>query len=86
MSLSTAFGITEDDITTVLRQNAAQVANTNGQKFEVMAEQLHNDWTDVEFDRIADAALDGGLEMDEQTDAAHAEIRAILVEQGVLKR
>lgn len=86
MSLSMAFGITEEDITTVLRQNAVQVANSNGVPFDIMGEQIFNDWTDLEFDRVAKAALDGGVEMDDQVEAAYAEIRDILVEQGVLKR
>lgn len=81
-----AFGITEVDIETVLQQNAAQVANADGQSFESMSEKIYDDWTDIEHNRIADAALDGGVDMDDQTNAAHAEIRAILVEQGVLKR
>lgn len=86
MSLAMAFGITEEDITNVLRQNAAQVANSNGVPFDIMGEQIFNDWTDLEFDRVAKSALDGGVEMDDQVDAAYAEIRAILVEQGTLKR
>lgn len=86
MSLSMAFGITEEDITTVLRQNAAQVAKSNGVPFDIMGEQIFNDWTDLEFDRVAKAALDGGVEMDDQVEAAYAEIRDILVEQGILKR
>ena len=86
MSLSMAFGITEEDITTVLRQNAVQVANSNGVPFDIMGEQIFNDWTDLEFDRVAKAALDGGVEMDDQVEAAYAEIRDILVEQGILKR
>lgn len=86
MSLSMAFGITEEDITTVLRQNAVQVANSNGDPFDIMGEQIFNDWTDLEFDRVAKAALDGGVEMDDQVEAAYAEIRDILVEQGILKR
>jgi hypothetical protein len=86
MTLAAAFGITEADIETVLQQNATQVANTDGQSFETMAEKIYDDWTDIEHTRIADAALDGGIEMDDQTNAAHAEIRTILVEQGVLKR
>lgn len=81
-----AFGISEVDIETVLQDNAAQVANTGGQSFELMSEKIYDDWTDVEHNRIADAALKGGAEMDDQTNAAHAEIRTILVEQGVLKR
>lgn len=86
MSLAMAFGITEEDITNVLRQNAAQVANSNGVPFDIMGEQIFNDWTDLEFDRVAKSALDGGVDMDDQVDAAYAEIRAILVEQGTLKR
>lgn len=86
MSLAMAFGITEEDITNVLRQNAAQVANSNGVPFDIMGEQIFNDWTDLEFDRVAKSALDGGVEMDDQVEAAYAEIRAILVEQGTLKR
>ncbi len=86
MSLDMAFGINEEDITTVLRQNAAQVANTNGVPFDVLGEQLFNDWTDLESYRVAKAALEGGLDLDEQTEAAYMEIRAILVEKGVLKR
>ena len=86
MSLAMAFGITEEDITNVLRQNAAQVANSNGVPFDIMGEQIFNDWTDLEFDRVAQSALDGGVEMDDQVEAAYAEIRAILVEQGTLKR
>lgn len=80
-----AFGITEDDIQTVLSNNAVFVANSEGRSFEQMAEVLLNGWGGDELDRIENAALDGGIDMDEQTDAAHAEIRAILVEQGVLK-
>lgn len=86
MSLSMAFGISEDDLATVLEMHAAHVANTNGVPFSVMAEQLFNDWSSTEFDRVAAAALDGGVDMDDQTSAAYEEIRAILVEQGVLKR
>ncbi len=86
MSLSQAFGITEEDLAAVLRQNSLQVANTNGVSFDAMAETIFNDWSDVEFDRVASAALDGGVEMDDQTSAAYSEIRSIFVEQGVLKR
>jgi hypothetical protein len=86
MNLTAAFGIAENDIETVLRNNAALVANTAGQSFEQMSEKIFDDWTDIEHNRIADAALDGGVDMDDQTNAAHAEIRTILVEQGVLKR
>lgn len=87
MDISMAFGITEEDICTVLLKNVSQVANSDGKSFEDMADAIFNNWCGgVEFDRIAGAALDGGTEMNDQTEAAHAEIREILLEQGVLKR
>jgi len=86
MSLAMAFGITETDIETVLRQNSLRIANSDGRSFSEMAESIHDDWCGgPEFDRIASAALDGGTDMDDQTDAAHSEIKAILIEDGVLK-
>ena len=86
MSLAMAFEITEDDIEHVLQVNASQVANTDGKTFAQIAADLHNDWAGGELDRISAAALDGGVDMDDQIDAANAEIRTIMVEQGVLKR
>lgn len=86
MTLSTAFGISEEDITNVLRQNAVHVANTKGLSFAALGEHLYCDWTNVELARVAKAALNGGVELDQQTNAAYGEIRTILVEQGVLKR
>jgi hypothetical protein len=87
MSLSMAFGISETDVFVVLRQNAALVTNSEGKTFDQMADDIFDSWVGgVEPDRIAQAALDGGTDMDEQTTAAHAEIRAILVEEGILKR
>lgn len=77
-----AFEITEDDICSVLRQNWALVGNTKGLAFEAMATELLGR---LDHDRIASAALKGGVDLDDQVSAAHAEIRAILVEQGVLK-
>lgn len=85
MSLRSAFEVTAEDIENVLRQNAVQVANSEGKPFDVMAEEIHGVWDD-EFDRVAKAALDSGVELDEQTDGAYGEIRSILVEQGILKR
>lgn len=85
MSLTTAFGISEEDIENVLLANAVKVANSGGKDFEAMAQEIYNEFDDEDFDRVAKAALDSGTEMDEQTDGAYAEIRLILVEQGVLK-
>lgn len=86
MKPSAAFGISEEDITHVLRQNAVHVANTNGVSFAALGEQIFATWTDKEFDRVAMAALVGGVELDDQTMTAYGEIRTILVEQGVLER
>jgi len=85
MNLSAAFEVTEDDIATVLSQNADLVVNKGSKLFSEMAEQLHDNWLGGVLDRIALAALDGGTDLDDQTTAAHAEIRTILVEEGVLK-
>lgn len=80
------FGISEDDIETVLRQNSAQVVNSQRLSFEALAALIFDEWSGgIEHDQIEAAALDGGLTMDEQTTAAYAEIRQILVESGHLK-
>lgn len=94
MSLDQAFGITEEDVETVMQNNAVHVANSQGLSFEVMASTIFGDWSSDIHDRIASAALaadaEPGADDEEilmtQTDAAHAEIRIILVEQGILKR
>lgn len=81
-----AFEATDEDVFLVLRNNALQVANTDGVPFETMAEQLIASFDFDDQLRVAQAALDGGCELEEQTVAAHAEIRAILLERGVLKK
>lgn len=86
MSMAQAFGITEDDLEIVLRNNAVHVANADGKSFEEMSHDIFNDWHEEFHDRVADAALKASCDMGEQTDAAHAEIREIFVETGVLKR
>lgn len=87
MSLSMAFGISEQDVFNVLHDNAAMIANSDGKTIDQMSEDIFDGWVGgVEPDRIAQAALDGGNDMDSQTNAAYAEIRAILVEEGILKR
>jgi len=86
MSSSTAFGISEIDIETVLRWYSPCVVNEEGRSFSQMAESIHDRWCDgPELDRIASAALDGGICVHIQTNAAHAEIRDILAEEGILK-
>jgi hypothetical protein len=77
-----AFGISEDDIETVLRQQWARVANSDGKTFEQMASDLFND---IDHGAVEKAALNGGTEMDEQTTAAYEEIEKQLVARGALK-
>lgn len=86
MSFNTGFEISTLDIETVLRQNATSVANADGKSFAGMSEHIFNEWIgDVQFGRIADAAMATGTDMDTQTEGAFAEIRIILVEEGILK-
>lgn len=85
-ALRNAFEATDEDIVQVLRDNAVQVANTNGVPFWAMAENILADWGPDTYARVAKAALSAGTSLDDQTTAAQAEIRAILVETGVLKR
>lgn len=86
MSLSQAFGITEEDLETVLCSNALQVANSDGKSFEDMSTEFFSSWPSKYHDRVASAALDASCDIEGQTEAAHAEIRLIFVETGVLKR
>lgn len=85
MNLATAFGIAEEDIEAVLRANWSAVADSKGLSFEDMADVIFQGIGSAHHDRIACAALDAGCDMDKQTAAAHGEIRAILVEIGILK-
>lgn len=77
-----AFEITTDDIENVLRQNVAKVANSHGQTFEQIAETLHDQ---LDLDEAESAALDAGGDMDNQTEAAYANLRRQLVSNGTLK-
>lgn len=80
--MNTAFQISEDDITTILRRESLRVADTQGRSFDDMASDL---FEEIDHDRIEKAALNSGTELDDQTDGAHAEIKVILAEMGVLK-
>ena len=77
-----AFGINEEDIEKVLRKHWDRVANTDGKSFEDMADEL---FTSIDAPAVERAALKGGVELEEQTDAAYAEIERQLVQQGVLE-
>lgn len=76
-----AFGISEDDVEFVLRENWEKL-DARGMSFSALAEQVFNG---LDTDRVEKAALDSGTDMDEQTAGAHAEIAKILIEDGYLK-
>ena len=80
--LAEAFGITDEDIMTVLCGNALHVTNSDGKPFEVMAAELLGD---IDHDAVALAAINASSDLDEQTTAAHLEITRQLVVMGVLK-
>lgn len=82
---TTAFGITAEDVCTVLELSADNVVDANARTVEMIAEDLFNELAASEFGRIEEAALNSGVELAEQLDGAYAEIRVILVERGILK-
>jgi hypothetical protein len=81
-TLAMAFGISADDVASVLEEYRLRIIDARGQSFGQMAEELVGE---LDHERIAQEALDAGCDMDEQTAAAHAEIKRQLVEQGVLE-
>lgn len=82
MAVTTAFQISEEDIENVLRDYSLRVTNAQGQSFETMASELINE---IDHARVEKAALDGGDDIDDQTQAAYNEIHKNLVEQGVIE-
>lgn len=82
--MHTAFGITPLDIETVLQNNAKLIEANHTGDFEELSNALFDKFTPEDFGRVERAALDSGIEMDEQTDGAHEEIRIILIEKNVL--
>lgn len=86
ISTISAFGITEEDVLAVLKQNVLRIADAKGKTVAVLAEEFFASLSDDEHARLANAALasESG-DIDDQTIAAHAEIALILREQGLLK-
>lgn len=76
-----AFGITEEDLENVLRKHWARIVNSGGKSFEHMADDL---FSSIDEAAVEGAALKGGVELEEQTDAAYEELERQLVERGVL--
>lgn len=77
-----AFGIGDEDIENVLSRHWARVANTGGKSFGDIAAEL---FPLIDAGAVEKAALDGGTELDEQVEAAYADIERQLVERGVLE-
>lgn len=90
MPLNQAFGISEDDVATVLCANVAFLSSQNASAPGALAGKVFDQFDQANHDRVAAAALEATLtgdaddDLSAQTDQAHKEIRAILVEQGVL--
>jgi hypothetical protein len=78
-----AFGISEEDVANVLRKNSARLTNVAGQSLDEMAGAL---LADIDGAAVERAALKGGVELEEQTEAAYEEIARQLVRQGVLEQ
>lgn len=79
--MNTAFGITPDDVATVLSKNWARVGNARGMSFDALGELLLDG---LDADLVEREALKGGVDLDDQTTAAHVEIERQLVESGFL--
>lgn len=79
--MSTAFGVTEQDIQNVLAANQLSSNCVNGRTIEQLAKEY---FPDLDFQLIEDAAL-AGDSMDEQIDYANDEIARQLREIGILE-
>jgi len=77
-----AFQVTSEDIEGVLSAYSLRVADSKGKSFETMAAELIEE---IDCGRVEKAALDSGETLDEQTQGAFDEIKAILTEMGVLE-
>jgi hypothetical protein len=75
------FGISEEDVETVLRRNAARVHNPTNKSLADLARELFDG---INADAVEAAALENSCDLDEQTDHAHDEIERQLVEQGAI--
>jgi len=76
--MSYAFQVTADDVELVMNAHSQGVSAEE-------AEEIFDQHIAPQAERIEKAALYGN-EMEEQTEYAHKEIAAILVEEGVLTK
>ncbi len=77
-----AFEITPEDIEAVLHANLPQVV-FDGRSVDEMAADLIDE---LDAERIEQAALRSGCDLNDQTQGAHDEIAALLREMGVIDR
>lgn len=74
--MSMAFEITPSDVRNVMRQN--------GHEADASIGAANRAFDEIDLKAVEDAALNGGCEIESQTDAAHEEIRSQLVDLGWL--
>lgn len=76
---STAFGISAEDVETVLCLNRMQLPKLKVSS-TAAAERIFDDFDSETFHRIEQAALNSGVDLDIQTEGAYGEIRAVVLE------
>jgi hypothetical protein len=84
MPLQMAFGITVEDVRTVLKNNADKLVNQSGHSIEAMAALIYHGLDEDELDDIALAAMDAFVDGKPETDGAHRALRTLLVKRGFL--
>lgn len=79
--MSLAFEISVDDVLVVFRHHSQRIVNPAGLPLDELADEAFAVLNDG---AVETAALDTNGDLEEQTDAAHAEILAQLVSAGYL--
>jgi len=80
-----SFGITEQEIETVLRRNMASVVVSQDKPIALLAMEIYRELDSHDQDRVTQAAIKAGKDLDDQTDSVLDEIRAMLVERGIIR-
>lgn len=84
MTMQTAFAINSEDIALVLSQSYFESGTDTGKSLEELALEIFDAIEPSSLHRFSAAALQAGVDLNEQTDAAHAEIRRYLINRGNL--
>lgn len=84
MPLQMAFGITAEDVRTVLDEHYDKLVNLNGRSVETLATVIYHGLNDEEMDDIALAAMDSFIDGKPESEGAHRALRRLLVRRGVL--